>query len=176
VRSYNFNGGNGFHLANQNQNVCVRRERGNCKICWIAKDVKDVDTNGDNAMMMGGAGGDSAKKCCGYGKDGLTGVSGYDCLQIPGAAKGTKCSAFTGANVINADRFCGNEAGLGTKTTATGGATPMNVGTICTKQDPFSLQFLTDAFEADVESAADAANSQAGSGFQLTYTMSSNNC
>ena len=24
----------------------ARRERGNCKICWYAKDLKDVDTNG----------------------------------------------------------------------------------------------------------------------------------
>ena len=44
------------------------------------------------------------------------------------------------------------------------------------KQDPFSLQFLTDSLEANEESIADVANSQAGSGFQLTYTMSSNNC
>ena len=46
------------------------------------------------------------------------------------------------------------------------------------KQDPFSLQFLTDWFEAEKEAGADKAanNAQAGSGFQLTYTMSSNNC
>ena len=29
VQTYNFDGGQ--HLANQNQNICVRRERGNCK-------------------------------------------------------------------------------------------------------------------------------------------------
>merc|ERR1711983_28184 len=33
VRSYNFNNGNGQHLANQNQKICVRKERGNCKTC-----------------------------------------------------------------------------------------------------------------------------------------------
>lgn len=49
---------------------------------------------------------------------------------------------------------------------------------ILAKQDPFSLQFLTDAFEAgnEADSANAAANSQPGSGFQLTFTMSSNNC
>lgn len=29
VQTYNFDGG--IHLANQNQNICVRTERGNCK-------------------------------------------------------------------------------------------------------------------------------------------------
>ena len=29
VQTYNFDGGQ--HLASQNQNICVRRERGNCK-------------------------------------------------------------------------------------------------------------------------------------------------
>jgi len=173
VRSYNFNGGNGIHLANQNQNVCVRRERGNCKICWYAKDTKDVDTNGKNASMKGGLGGDSGSECCGYGAAG-TGTKGYDCLQIPGAAKGENCDPFTSADIKNADRFCGNSAGLATKKSALGDGT--NTGTICTKQDPFSLQFLTDSLEANEESIADVANSQAGSGFQLTYTMSSNNC
>ena len=45
------------------------------------------------------------------------------------------------------------------------------------KTEPFNLQFLTDAFEAQIESAiADPATAQAGSGFQLTYFMTSNNC
>ena len=45
------------------------------------------------------------------------------------------------------------------------------------KTEPFNLQFLSDAIEAAAESAiADPAGSQAGSGFQLTYFMTSNNC
>jgi len=178
VRSYNFNGGNGLHLANQNQNVCVRRERGNCKICWYAKDPKDVDTNSKNMEKKGSLGGDTGGtggECCGYKTDGM-GTKGYDCLQIPGAANGENCDPFS-ADRLNADRFCGNSAGLAIAKTATGTNAPgTNQGTVCTKQDPFSLQFLTDGLEAKEESTADVANSQAGSGFQLTYTMSSNNC
>ena len=32
VKSYNYDGGQ--HLAQQNQNICVRRERNYCEICW----------------------------------------------------------------------------------------------------------------------------------------------
>ena len=31
VESFNFNNGAGHHLADQNQAICVRRERGNCR-------------------------------------------------------------------------------------------------------------------------------------------------
>ena len=46
VQTYNFNSGNGLHLANQDQAICVRRERGNCRICWSATadaDFKSVE-------------------------------------------------------------------------------------------------------------------------------------
>lgn len=169
VRSYNYNGGQGLHLASQNQNVCVRRERGMCKICWTAKDAKDVDTNGDNAIIKGTLGGDGQGNCCGYGTDGMA-ASGYDCIEIPGAAKGAMCEDFAAAN-MNANVFCGNEGGLAKTAAAVDG------GTICSKSDPFNLQFLTDAFETDKETLIDAANdAQAGSGFQLTYFQSSDNC
>jgi len=175
VQSYNFDNGNGLHLANQNQNVCVRRERGNCKICWYAKDLKDVDTNGDNANAVGkiGAGADGTQECCTYKADGM-GTNGYDCLQIPGAQSGTMCAQWGTDSAINANRFCGNSGGLAKQKDAAAAA---NTATVCTKSDPFSLSFLTDQFEAKVESAADTlANAQAGSGFRLTYFMSSNNC
>ena len=31
VQSFNYDGGSGTHLADQNQNMCIRRERGVCK-------------------------------------------------------------------------------------------------------------------------------------------------
>ena len=36
IQSFNFDGG--FHLANQNQLVCVRREAGFCFICFAQVD------------------------------------------------------------------------------------------------------------------------------------------
>ena len=58
---------------------------------------------------------------------------GYDCLQIPGAAKGTKCDAFT---VVNADVFCGNSAGLPTQTNA---VDDTKSGTVCSMMFGFSM-------------------------------------
>ena len=64
------------------------------------------------------------------------GTKGYDCVVIPGAAKGTMCEDFTAAN-LNANRFCGNSAGLPTKTAATNNAMNVcaNCGTVCSKLD-----------------------------------------
>ena len=44
------------------------------------------------------------------------------------------------------------------------------------KSDPFSIQFVSDWIEAKLEAIGEVATNQAGSGFQLTYFMSSNNC
>ena len=32
IKTFNFDGG--VHLADQNQNICMRRERGTCKVCY----------------------------------------------------------------------------------------------------------------------------------------------
>ena len=45
VKTFNFDGGR--HLADQAQNICVRRESGNCRICWSADAKSDVGTSGD---------------------------------------------------------------------------------------------------------------------------------
>jgi len=170
VRSYNFNQGNGQHLANQQQNVCIRKERGQCKLCWSAIDPLDVDTNGKNDAMKGTLGKNGM--CCSYGDVGTTGTLGYDCLVIPGAAKGTACDDFTADN-LNANRFCGNSKGLAISKTAT---TDAKVGTVCTKSEPFTLQFLSDAIEFEEEAKEDLAAGKPGSGFQLAYFMSSKGC
>merc|ERR1712241_820509 len=171
VRSYNFNQGNGLHLTNQQQNVCVRQERGNCKLCWSAITETDVDTNGMSTMMIGELGMDGM--CCSYMNDGM-GTKGYDCLIIPGAKLGTACADFP-AGRLNAMRFCGNSVGLAMMTSAMGAQAPPQSGTVCTKSTPFSLQFLTDAIGQEEEAKADTGG-KPGSGFQLAYFMSSTGC
>ena len=47
---------------------------------------------------------------------------------------------------------------------------------IVAKSDPFSIRFNTDAIEAVPELTETVADAKAGSGFQLAYFMSSNNC
>jgi len=168
VRSYNFNGGSGIHLANQNQNVCVRREAGRCQICWTAMVPEDVDTNGIEQKGYAGAG---AGECCSYKQADGKGTLGYDCLVIPGALLGTASAAFT-ANAIGADRFCGESKGLATKAAGDDSATASK--TICTKQEPFSIQFLTDQWEAVNEAKVDAGTTpKLGSGFQLAFFQTS---
>ena len=47
VRTFNYAGGQ--HLADQDQSICVRRESGNCKICWVANSFTDFAVSGDTA-------------------------------------------------------------------------------------------------------------------------------
>ena len=44
VKTFNFDGGS--HLADQNQNICVRRERGICKVCWSPTATGDFAVSG----------------------------------------------------------------------------------------------------------------------------------
>ena len=41
VQTFNWDGQK--HLASQDQTICVRRESGNCRICWWAAALTDVD-------------------------------------------------------------------------------------------------------------------------------------
>jgi len=129
---YSFNYANSVELANQNQNICMRRERGYCKICFSATATADFQISG-KASLKGFIAG---SKCCAYGKSGKGSTSGYDCVIIPGAMK------ITSPNLpVNNQAFCG-AGGLAysTATSKTGGKT------VCTTQTPFQLNFLSDAF------------------------------
>lgn len=44
VQTYNFDGGN--HLADQDQSICVRRERSQCRICWSTMATADYGLSG----------------------------------------------------------------------------------------------------------------------------------
>ena len=68
-------------------------------------------------------------KICGYLGKSATG--GYDCVMIPGAAKGTMCESFESDEAKNANRFCGNSGGLAIKKEAKTDGT--NSGTVCSK-------------------------------------------
>eukprot|EP00096_Caligus_rogercresseyi_P007893 TRINITY_DN26032_c0_g1_i1.p1 TRINITY_DN26032_c0_g1~~TRINITY_DN26032_c0_g1_i1.p1 ORF type:complete len:403 (+),score=38.83 TRINITY_DN26032_c0_g1_i1:23-1210(+) len=144
VRSYNFQGKT--HLARQNQNICIRRERGMCRICWAATGEKDFQLSGKEAKGF-----TKGSVCCGYGEDGKK-TSGYDCVIIPGAEKKT-------GKVVNSNAICGRSVGL---VDMTMGA----AATVCSRSMPFSLRFVSDNFEFK-EEAAKLPNQ----GFQLAYTQ-----
>eukprot|EP00094_Tigriopus_californicus_P012178 TCALIF_11770-PA protein Name:"Protein of unknown function" AED:0.15 eAED:0.15 QI:0/0.55/0.7/0.7/0.22/0.4/10/4/366 len=149
IKNYNFDGG--AHLANQEQKICVRQERGNCQTCYFQIEKTDFSVSGEAGMTTGFT---SKTQCCGYGSNGED-TKGYDCLVIPGALKQTdKQDPAPGS------QFCG------------GLLTTINEGTdgktVCTKQRPFHVTFRSDHFEHPDES-----ETMITAGFRLAYTQKS---
>merc|ERR1719162_291060 len=155
VSTYNYAGG--FHLANQNQVQCIRREKGNCKICYTAVAYNDFSVSGGTDFKF------MTKSCCSYGANGSAGY--YDCVIIDGI------SSTKGKLLLPGNNFCGL-AGLATKTTVVitaNAAIADKMATLCTKRQPFRLQFQSDNFE-DAEN--EVAKSLTQIGYNLAYTMS----
>lgn len=157
VRTFNYVGGQ--HLANQDQSICVRREDNNCRICWTAIADTDFALSGPTNAALKKV---TSSICCGYGTNGK-GISGFDCLNIPGA--------LNPANMMMAgnSRICGRDAGLVQKTGAA-----FNTKTVCSMTTPFNIRFLSDAFEFSGAAITEAA--KADKGFQLIYLQSNTGC
>jgi hypothetical protein len=153
VRTFNYNGG--YHIANQEQEICIRRERGQCRICWTTQADSDFMVSGKTDEM----GFANPTECCTYGSKG-TKTKGWDCLMIPGAVKGSMTTKGSFGDV-----FCGRSKGLADeKTDKAAGAT------ICSFEVPFQIRFRTDNYEFAIESKKGAK------GFELTYIQSSTGC
>lgn len=107
LKSYNFDGG--YHLANQRQNICIRREKGNCRICYTTTGTEGYKTD----FEVSGAGGMTnkfvTKSCCGYKADGMG--TDRDCVIVPSV------SLETTGKLLGLDNFCG-QGGFGSKSTA----------------------------------------------------------
>jgi len=157
VQTYNFAGGH--HLANQQQQICVRRERGNCRICWTAMADTDFAVSAKTNKMAGVV---DQEECCGYGNAGV-GTSGFDCLSIPGAFAAQTTTKFYAGNF-----FCGRDKGLPSKTNVLNAA-----GTVCSDRTPFYIRFISDQYE-HTGAITEATNNDVG--FRLTYIQSSTNC
>merc|ERR1711935_555824 len=115
---------------------CIRREKGNCKICYAAVAYNDFALSGGTDFKF------MTKSCCSYGIDGVAGY--YDCVIIDGIS--SKSGKLLGKTV---DNFCGL-AGLATKSTVVvtaNAAVADKMATLCTKRQPFRLQFQSDNFE-----------------------------
>ncbi|XP_059081472.1 uncharacterized protein LOC131879228 [Tigriopus californicus] len=145
VKSFNFDGG--AHLANQEQKICVRQERGNCQICYFPTADTDFVVSGKTADDMGYTG---VSECCGYGTNGK-GTKGYDCVVIPGAQMQT-----ADEKLIPGSQICGRKL-----TSASKGAMSK---TICSEQRPFRITFRSDNYEFEDESLV-----KVNEGFQLAF-------
>jgi len=143
-----FNQAGGVQLANQMQNICIRRERGFCKLCLAqVNQAVNTDFSISGAPGMGFIGKSSI--CCGLGTAGAK-TNGGDCLIVPNAIKSTANAAIIGGG----DQFCGKFFGYTTSGTA--------AKTVCTTTVPYNIQFLTD--ELTLTGGANA-------GFKLAYTQ-----
>lgn len=119
VQTFNFEGGT--HLGDQDQNICIRREKNMCRICW--SNAPDDFVVSHKIASMGFVG--KSSLCCGYGTDGMK-TTGYDCVIIPMAT----LKATLGKVVsLNGDEFCGQNLVTVTGTTA---------ATVCSKLDTCS--------------------------------------
>ena len=85
-------------MAGQRQTICVRRESGNCQICYSAAAATDIALSGKGTKGI-----IADATCCGYGADGKN-TGAYDCLMIPGAEN----AAGTPVTPTN----CGGKNGL----------------------------------------------------------------
>ena len=112
LKTFNFD--QGIHLADQNQIMCIRRENGNCRICFYAAAAADVQLSGKNTKGVV-----KQSSCCGYGSNGMKSTGVYDCIIIPGAVKASDSAA-------KPSKQCGGMKGL---VTATNGLTM----TVCCK-------------------------------------------
>jgi len=156
IQSYNYGATTPYHLANQRQKICIRREKGLCRMCYYAATKTDFQISGLKATTGGFA--KTASLCCGYGTDGKKNSKGFDCLLLPGAQNGK--STF-----LKSSRACGNVFITGvTKSTKLSATT----GTVCTHSTPFMVEFITDNYEY---------NTEAGSkGFKLAYFEDATGC
>jgi len=161
VESFNYQAGTSVHLANQDQVICVRREKNMCRICWAANASGDfrVSKGAMTATTFKGTNGG-----CGHGADGM-GANGYDHLIIPQPVN-TASTAKAAANPQS--EFCGSTLFFPTAADTMG--TPMvggsaGIQSICSRSVPFQIRFLSDDYELDGDK-----NSQ---GFKLKYEQGS---
>lgn len=142
-----FNQAGGVQLANQHQNICIRRERGFCKLC-LAQVNQALNTDFSVSGTAGSGFIGKSSLCCGLGTAGAGNNAG-DCLIVPNAIKATANAAILGGG----DQFCGKVLATATGNTA---------ATVCTTAVPYNIQFLTD--ELTIQGAANA-------GFKIAYTQ-----
>jgi len=152
-----FNYAQGYHLTNQRQTICVRREEGYCRICWYAASISDVDLGGKATKGV-----IKQHSCCQYGiiagndASDNGSIGGYDCLMIPGATTGTAAAAKP--NCI---------AGAGGGIVVASGTTSK---TVCSKNVPFRIEFPSDSWEWAAGTAYEGgASGKATKGAKVAY-------
>merc|ERR1711997_72702 len=156
ISSYNWNGGNGYHLADQNQVICIRREEDKTKICYSTSDFTDINISGTQYEPL--------SYCGGYkGTD--DGNAQRDAIIIQSLEK----ADGTPAGYSNLCGQCGIATGAAADCNAAGvGA---QLATLCSKAVPFVVRFTSDAWEVNAAGEDNAIGMAALSnrGFKIHY-------
>jgi len=149
--SYNYGGG--YHLANQKQVICIRREEDKKKICYSTASAYDFAISGAQA--------EAETACGGYKNDG-DGIF-RDALLIQSLEK-------TDGTPLGYSNVCGQQ---GFQTAAAGVLTANQGKQICSTALPFIVTFTSDAWEQESEKLA-AANpdNPVNIGFKINYEQS----
>jgi len=154
IQSYNWQGGSGYHLADQKQVICIRREDDMKKICYGVAALTDFSVSGTMPITV-----DAAMTFCG-GYNGAAGTGKYaDAVNIP--------SALTVNSVTQPySNLCGQSFAAALTTS------------ICSKAVPFVVTFTSDSFEINDEALAGCiANpvtaTGCNAGFRLYYEQKS---
>jgi hypothetical protein len=159
IQSYNFGATSPLHLAGQHQRICIRREKGFCRMCYFAAAKTDFSISGKQTKNTGGfiSKKTTVSNCCGYGVDAKKTTHGFDCLLLPGAEKAA-------GTLLLSSRACGGL--FNTKfAKSTAAAATM---TVCTRLTPFLVEFVSDNYEYSAEKGS--------KGFKLSYFQDATNC
>jgi len=149
------------HLSNQNYDICVRRARGFCGICWTPSTQGTSTAPATLGSFALSVSPDAAAKSA----LGATCTSDY--IVIPNGVAATVTSNNVNAN--GNSKFCGRY--LNPTATSTADVA------VCSNVTPFTLSVFTDANEAFSTTTNDATDNEAFAtplgtmGFSLSFTQ-----
>jgi len=151
IQSYNWAGS--YHLADQNQKICIRREDDKTKICYSVNAATDFAVSGKGNQIAANI----QAYCGGYGPAGEGSYADALIVQSLETANGAAFDVYS--------NICGQS---GFSTIA---ATPQ---TLCSSAVPFVVSFVSDSWEvagndAEGTTANDATDNQ---GFKIYYEQS----
>jgi hypothetical protein len=190
VQTYNF--GN-QHLANQNQKICIRREKDRCYACFAISSITNFRVGGENANLGVAV---FPGIPCGYGCEAANGIGAagnicgsYDCAIVPGAFAVADMSdgtpIVTPATITSLLRAT-YQVPVAPQITGTNffgpGNTDVNAITdvpvaashsICTKHVPFQLTFKSNDFEGTGPAGEhlDSIANSLQTGFSINYAL-----
>merc|ERR1719312_207971 len=169
IQTFNYNSGNGVHLANQDYSACVRDNREFCAICyWTPTAAIGFGLSVPN----GDAGIEGLDTNCGApGVLPFANGGGFDHVVIPAGQceSPTTAGAVVADIVFSHDRYCNTQLGCGTN--AAGDAQAGGLGTVCSNQKPFKISVLTDGLEYGFPAATSENGAPRNQGFSLNYYM-----